>query len=72
MRQSNGIITSVDLIEGTVVRLQQGDYERKTLYSVDPLEQLTRYQNDGAQRLHIVDLDGAREPSCRQVALISH
>ena len=72
MRQSNGIITSVDLIEGTVVRLQQGDYERKTRYSVDPLEQLTRYQRDGAQRLHIVDLDGALNPSCRQTARIAH
>lgn len=72
MRQSNGIIASVDLIEGTVVRLQQGDYERKTRYSVDPLEQLTRYQSDAAQRLHIVDLDGARNPSCRQTALIAH
>ena len=57
MRQSNGIIASVDLIEGTVVRLQQGDYERKTRYSVDPLEQLLLYQKDGAQWLHIVDLD---------------
>ena len=71
MRQSSGIIASVDLIEGSVVRLQQGDYERKTRYSVDPLEQLLLYQKDGAQWLHIVDLDGARNPSHRQCALIA-
>lgn len=71
MKGADAIIASVDLISGSVVRLQQGDYARQTQYSVNPLEQLSRYVKDGARRLHIVDLDGARDPSLRQTELIS-
>lgn len=71
MKSARNIIASVDLIGGKVVRLKQGDYARKTEYAVDPFEQLSRYVSDGSQRLHIVDLDGARDPSQRQTALIA-
>lgn len=64
------IIPSVDLIDGAVVRLKQGDYGRCTSYAVDPFEQLSLYVRQGAQRLHIVDLTGAKDPGKRQTALI--
>ena len=72
MKSANNIIASVDLIDGSVVRLQQGDYGRQTRYRVDALEQLSRYIEDGSRRLHIVDLDGARDPEKRQTAFIAH
>ena len=71
MKSARNIIASVDLIGGRVVRLKQGDYSRKTEYAVDPFEQLSRYVSDGSQRLHIVDLDSARDPSQKQTALIA-
>lgn len=70
MKEVRNIIASVDLIAGSVVRLRQGDYGRQSRYKVDALEKLTRYVNDGAQRLHIVDLDGARNPEEKQTDLI--
>lgn len=64
------IIPAIDLINGQVVRLYQGDYAQQTDFNIDPLSQLQHYQNQGAQLLHIVDLDGAKDPNQRQVALI--
>ncbi len=64
------IIPAIDLINGQVVRLYQGDYAQQTDFNIDPLSQLQHYQNQGAQLLHIVDLDGANDPNQRQVALI--
>jgi phosphoribosylformimino-5-aminoimidazole carboxamide ribotide isomerase len=43
------------------VRLVQGDYERQTVFAADPLEAARRWVEEGAQELHVVDLDGARE-----------
>lgn len=54
------IIPAIDLRGGRVVRLQQGDYDRETRYSDDPVELAERYQTAGAQVLHVVDLDSAR------------
>jgi phosphoribosylformimino-5-aminoimidazole carboxamide ribotide isomerase len=53
------IIPSIDLREGKVVRLYQGDYIQETVFSDDPLDVALQYQSVGAPRLHIVDLDGA-------------
>jgi len=53
------IIPAVDLREGKVVRLLQGDPSQKTIYSEDPVEQAIGWQDQGAQFLHVVDLDGA-------------
>jgi phosphoribosylformimino-5-aminoimidazole carboxamide ribotide isomerase len=55
------IIPALDLRGGRVVRLRQGDYARETGYAIDPVEQARRYLDAGARRLHVVDLDGARE-----------
>ena len=54
------IIPAIDLIDGKCVRLMYGDFERKTVYSEDPLEVAKRFEASGIRRLHMVDLDGAR------------
>lgn len=54
------IIPAMDLIGGKCVRLTQGDFSRKTVYSDDPLETAKRFEAAGMKRLHMVDLDGAR------------
>lgn len=65
------IIPALDLIDGEVVRLYQGDYAQKTSYAYSPVEQLKLYAEQGATWLHLVDLTGAKEPQKRQLALIS-
>ena len=55
------VIPAIDLRGGKCVRLYQGDYARETVYSDDPLETALRWVDMGAKRLHIVDLDGAKE-----------
>ena len=54
------VIPAIDLIGGQCVRLTQGDYDRKTTYYKDPLDAALRYEECGAGRLHMVDLDGAK------------
>jgi phosphoribosylformimino-5-aminoimidazole carboxamide ribotide isomerase len=51
---------AIDIREGRAVRLAQGDYERETAYDDDPVVAARRWADDGAQWLHVVDLDGAR------------
>ncbi|MFB2647441.1 1-(5-phosphoribosyl)-5-[(5-phosphoribosylamino)methylideneamino]imidazole-4-carboxamide isomerase [Shewanella mangrovisoli] len=65
------IIPAIDLIDGKVVRLYQGDYGQQTTFDLSPLAQLQSYQDQGANWLHIVDLTGAKEPTKRQTALIA-
>ena len=64
------IIPAVDLINGRVVRLFQGDYGQKTEYSWTPQERFDLYVSEGARQLHLVDLDGAKDASKRQLATI--
>ncbi|HSE12132.1 MAG TPA: 1-(5-phosphoribosyl)-5-[(5-phosphoribosylamino)methylideneamino]imidazole-4-carboxamide isomerase [Rudaea sp.] len=54
------IIPAIDLRAGRVVRLAQGDYARETVYAAEPGALARQYADDGADWLHIVDLDGAR------------
>lgn len=54
------IIPAIDLLGGNCVRLHQGDYDQVTRFSDDPVSQAKSWQEQGAQRLHLVDLDGAR------------
>ncbi len=55
------LIPAIDLIEGKCVRLTKGDYDTKKIYNEDPLEVAKRFEAYGIRRLHVVDLDGARE-----------
>jgi phosphoribosylformimino-5-aminoimidazole carboxamide ribotide isomerase len=52
---------AIDLRDGKCVRLQQGDYQRETVFSDNPLEMAKRWVDEGADCLHLVDLDGARD-----------
>ena len=54
------VLPAIDLLGRRVVRLQQGDFDRETAYSDDPVEVATRFADAGARWLHVVDLDGAR------------
>lgn len=54
------IIPAIDLLGGSCVRLHQGDYDKVTRFSDDPVAQALQWQEQGAERLHLVDLDGAR------------
>jgi phosphoribosylformimino-5-aminoimidazole carboxamide ribotide isomerase len=54
-------IPAIDIRGGRCVRLRQGDYAQETVYGDDPAEMARRWEADGAQRLHVVDLDGARD-----------
>jgi phosphoribosylformimino-5-aminoimidazole carboxamide ribotide isomerase len=54
------IIPAIDIIDGKCVRLTQGDYAQKKIYNEHPLEVARAFEDAGLQRLHLVDLDGAR------------
>jgi phosphoribosylformimino-5-aminoimidazole carboxamide ribotide isomerase len=54
------IIPAIDLRGGKAVRLYQGDYAQETVFDEDPIAVARRWQEQGAPRIHIVDLDGAR------------
>ncbi len=54
------IIPAIDIIDGKCVRLNQGDYARKKVYNENPLEVAREFEDHGIQRLHLVDLDGAK------------
>lgn len=64
------IIPALDLIDGKVVRLHQGDYAQQRDYGSDPLPRLQDYAGQGATVLHLVDLTGAKDPAKRQIALL--
>ena len=65
------IYPAIDLRNGHCVRLYQGDYQRETIYSADPFAVVKTFIADGARWLHIVDLDGAKDPTQTQYALIT-
>jgi len=55
------VIPAIDLLNGNIVRLQKGNYDKVTTYERSPIEQARLYQSAGFNRIHIVDLNGARE-----------
>jgi phosphoribosylformimino-5-aminoimidazole carboxamide ribotide isomerase len=65
------IIPAIDLRGGVCVRLFQGDYGQETQYSNDPVAMAKQWQEQGAPRIHVVDLDGAREGQPVQAELIA-
>jgi phosphoribosylformimino-5-aminoimidazole carboxamide ribotide isomerase len=64
------IYPAIDLIAGEVVRLHKGDFAQKTTYGSDPVAVARSYADVGASWLHLVDLDGAKDPANRQTDLI--
>lgn len=65
------ILPAVDLRGGRVVRLVRGDFARETVYGADPVAVALRFVEAGARWLHVVDLDGARDPARRQDAAVA-
>lgn len=55
------IIPAIDLRGGKAVRLYQGDYNQETIYFDDPVDAALNWETEGASRIHLVDLDGARD-----------
>ncbi len=55
------LIPAIDILGGKCVRLEQGDYSRETVYSDDPVSQALKWRDEGAEIIHIVDLDGAKK-----------
>ena len=64
------VIPAIDLKDGRCVRLYQGDFARESVYSDDPAAVARRWEEEGAVRLHVVDLDGAAEGRPRNAPLI--
>ncbi len=54
------IIPAIDIIDGKCVRLTEGDYSQKKIYNQHPLEVAKEFEDAGLQRIHLVDLDGAK------------
>ncbi|HAC15358.1 MAG TPA: 1-(5-phosphoribosyl)-5-[(5-phosphoribosylamino)methylideneamino]imidazole-4-carboxamide isomerase [Bacteroidetes bacterium] len=54
------VIPAIDLLDGKVVRLKKGDYEKVTVYNENPIEVAQEFADGGFKHIHIVDLDGAR------------
>lgn len=54
------VIPAIDIIDGKCVRLTQGDYAQKTVYNNNPVEVARQFEDAGIERLHLVDLDGAK------------
>jgi phosphoribosylformimino-5-aminoimidazole carboxamide ribotide isomerase len=64
------LIPAIDLLGGKVVRLTRGRYDQVTVYSERPVEQARLFYDAGARRIHIVDLDGAREGEPKNLTVI--
>ena len=54
------VIPAIDIRDGKCVRLTQGQYDQETIFADDPVDVARKWQDLGATRLHIVDLDGAK------------
>ena len=57
------LIPAIDIIEGRCVRLSQGDYAQTKVYDASPVDMAKRYADCGVRRIHVVDLDGAKASS---------
>lgn len=64
------VIPAIDLQGGRAVQLAQGDFERSTVFGDDPPAVARRWEAAGAELVHVVDLDGAREGGPRQLSLV--
>jgi phosphoribosylformimino-5-aminoimidazole carboxamide ribotide isomerase len=64
------LIPAIDLLDGKVVRLHQGRYDQVTVYDDDPVAAAKKFEQQGAQRLHVVDLEGARSGRPAHVGFI--
>ena len=64
------LLPAVDILDGHAVRLSKGDYNAVTVYNDDPVAQAQIFEEQGADWLHVVDLDGARSGNPDNIAVI--
>jgi len=64
------IIPAIDLLDGQVVRLQKGDYKKKTVYNHNPVEEASKFKAAGFDHIHVVDLNGAKSGSFENLPII--
>jgi len=64
------IIPAIDLLDGQAVRLQKGDYDKKTIYNHNPLEEAQKFKAAGFDHIHVVDLNGAKSGSFENLPII--
>jgi len=64
------ILPAIDIRNGKCVRLQQGDYRQETVYADSPVEMAKHWERQGAEFLHIVDLDGAKDRQPTNFAIV--
>lgn len=64
------IIPAIDILDGKVVRLAKGDYDKVTVYNEDPVAQAQRFADSGMKRIHVVDLGGSRDDAVGTLATI--
>ncbi len=64
------VFPAIDILGGRAVRLAQGDYNRVTVYNEDPVDQARQFVDAGAEWIHVVDLDGARDGVPGNIAVI--
>lgn len=65
------LIPAIDLIDGKVVRLKQGNYNQKIVFSESPVQVAQRWEAEGASLLHVVDLEGAKEGQPKNMKAIA-
>lgn len=64
------IIPAIDIMDGKVVRLQRGEFARQSIYEASPLEFAKKWKEEGAQLLHVVDLDGAKTGELKNFQIV--
>src|SRR5690625_2758870 len=64
------IIPAIDLLDGQAVRLQKGDYNKKTVYSDRPVEEALKFREAGFSHIHVVDLNAAKSGSFDNLPII--
>jgi phosphoribosylformimino-5-aminoimidazole carboxamide ribotide isomerase len=64
------IIPAIDLMDGKCVRLSQGNFDSKKVYSADPVDMAKRFEDYGFRRLHLVDLDGAERGRLKHFSIL--
>ena len=65
------LVPAIDILGGKAVRLKKGDYNQVTVYNDDAVDQAQAFEQAGAERIHIVDLDGARDGAPTNIEVIS-
>ena len=64
------IIPAIDLLDGRVVRLEKGDYSKKTIYNHNPLDEASKFKEAGFSHIHVVDLNGAKTGQFENLLII--